>query len=126
MLERSSYVRPPIPLRLQVRSPSQIMESERREFEIERRLAFLECVNCLKEGFNLEDLHTYLETVELRKMIHRTTHILHSLNTVEREVQLRSQLISRSFLEMKDYLTALRRVQSETMGVLHLRSTEGY
>ena len=81
----------------------------------------MESVNCLKEGYNLEDLPRYLETLELRKMIHRASVNVNTLTTVEQEIKRKNLLMRETILECEEYLTTVRKVQRETLEVLQSR-----
>ena len=164
-----SAVRAPITLRLQDRSPRQILEKreksimveslvesrkkerstverkERQRFMVERRererlsrsevedlvsiseqemrrkLVYIESINCLTEGYSLDDLPRYLATLDLKKKVHRAVVSLQTSRLLEQEMEKQTATLEREILKEEEFLVTLREIQAESLVKLQSR-----
>ena len=135
-VESGSSVRAPISLRLQDRSPRQILHSreksilERAEMEnlvtstvqeIRRKIIYIQSINCLREGFSLEDLPTYLQTLDTKKKMYERMVALQTSRILEREMAKQTMMLEEAIRRENKFLVTLREIQGDSLNQLQSR-----
>ena len=86
-----------------------------------RKIVYIESINCLTEGFSLDDLPTYLALLDLKKKVHRAMLNLQTSMFLEQEMEKQTASLERTILKEEHFLVTLREIQAESLDKLQSR-----
>merc|ERR1712150_327358 len=86
--------------------------------EIRWKIIYIQSINCLREGFSLEDLPTYLQTLDIKKKMYERMVTLQTSRILELEMEKQKLMLEEAIERENKFLATLREIQGDSLDQL--------